>query len=212
MIRKKPLTCTSIALLGTLAAIALNGCSMNFVPIHYSRVNSAKSAAKPLERGPNAPGAFKHVFQFSAGTGYRFDPAQVDFSGGVVRLKRHPGPSGRFPSGRIFFETNSGVQFAALDGFAEVLGPANKGLTRYQISNDGSNWYYFHESRWKAATANPVHANSADEINAKIGHFHTEVGSGSLFVRAFLISKGSDPVEIRELQVLGIAPQTDGWD
>src|SRR4051812_30286046 len=75
-----------LALISMGIAILVTGCSLDVLPVHYSRVKSAQQAHAPIQRGPDAPGAFKKVWTFAPGGGYRFDPSRLELTG-VARFK-----------------------------------------------------------------------------------------------------------------------------
>jgi hypothetical protein len=183
---------------------------MDFIPVHFSRIKSAKYAEQPLLRGPNAPGAFKYSWNFASPQGYLFDPTQVELSGGMLHLKEVSGsPSQR----EAMIVANGGPSFVALDSLAATAGPANQGQFRFQLSPNNSSWYYFDGKKWNTAGPNSNQANTSEEIAANIGKFHSDVGTGQLSLRVFLISPhGKEPVELKEVTVQGIAPRVDGWD
>ncbi len=58
------------------------------------------------------------------------------------------------------------------------------GTVRYQISRNGTDWYYYN-SGWVAATLGYTHTNTKDDINTNISTFPTEIGTGNFYVRAF---------------------------
>ena len=87
---------------------------MDFVPVHYSRVNALKIAHQPIQRGPNAPGAFRRSWTFSGPAGFLFDPSRVQIVGGTARLHATALREG-------IIETGSGFslrrpRFISLDG------------------------------------------------------------------------------------------------
>lgn len=184
--------------------VNLLGCSVDLIPVHYSRVNSARSVHEPIARGPQAPGAFRAEYEMKMEGGYRWDPTQIELKGGIARMIPSRDPA--------MIETRRGREFVALDTFHEELGPSNQGLVKYQLSPDGTHWYYYDGAAWKAAMNLSTQTNPASVVSSHIGHFHSEVGSGSLFVRAYFLSPtGREVVELRKWVVEGISPKTDGW-
>ena len=192
------------------------GCSLDVMPVHYSWVNSARNANKPIERGPNAPGAFKKTWNFTQVGGYLFDPSKIEIAEGVARLKESNEPKGpKYSTARekAVMEASRNASYVALDSFVEKTGPKHQGEIRYQLSNDGSKWFYHDGKAWVSAFPVTHNSNTAQDVNSKITTFHTEAGAGNLHIRMFLISpKGAEPVELQEIEVGGIAPRTDGWD
>ena len=94
------------------------------------------------------------------------------------------------------------MAFSTLTSFSESLGSGNAGSVSYQLSPDGTNWYYHNGSNWAAASGSGQ-TNSASDINSDIGSFHSEVSTGSLRIRAFLNSNGSQAVELESVNVQG---------
>ena len=76
--------------------------------------------------------------------------------------------------------------------FTETLGAGNEGSVKYQISEDGSNWYYWNGSSWISAGVSDY--NTYSEINVNIDEFSTS--ANKIYVKAFLISDGSQKIEL----------------
>lgn len=192
-----------------------SGCSLDVLPIHSVRLNSARLAMRPLQRGPAAAGAFKKSWNFSQSGGFRYDPSKIEITQGAARLKSAPSPGRELAFSRdwMVMETSSGRPYEAIDGFQEILGPSHKGTVKYQISNDGTKWFYHDGTAWTLAIQNPEKANTAQDLNARVTNFHSEVGPGILYVKAFLMSpSGSEPVELKGIEVSGIAPMRDAGE
>ena len=101
--------------------------------------------------------------------------------------------------------------FTGLSSFSETLGAGNEGSIKYQISNNGTNWYYWNGSNWVAATAGYDHSNTAAEVNTNCGQFDDDVGGGDFYFKAFLHSDGTQAVELDEVTlgyVTNEAPST----
>jgi hypothetical protein len=189
-------------LIGLLAPLVyLSGCSMDFVPVHYSRVNALKIARQPLQRGPAAPGAFRRNWTFNGPAGFLMDPLRVRVSAGTASLSD---PQLR----EAMIETETGFPYAALDAFRDN----SKGMVRYQISPNGSKWYWHNGTAWVEADRNSSQTNTAGAVNAHISTFHTEAAPGVLQLKVFLLAPtGREVAEVREIQVEGVAPHYDGW-
>ncbi len=86
--------------------------------------------------------------------------------------------------------------YANIISFTETLGAANAGSVAYQLSKNGTNWYYHNDSSWTAVSVDSVHNNTATEVDNLITNFTTDVGTGDLYFKAFLISSGSQKVEL----------------
>lgn len=189
--------------------LALTSCSPDIVAVGRARLASARRASEPLPRGPASAGAFTQVWDFSSSGGYFMDPARVDLAGGIARLKPMSGSGFRAE----VLQTTGGRPYATLHSFEEVTGPGNRGLTKYQLSNDGAKWYFNDGTAWKPANPVSTQANTAAEINAKIDRFDVEVGPGVLYVKAFLIApSGGEPVELKQMKVGGVSVPTDSFE
>ncbi|MSR77219.1 MAG: hypothetical protein EXS63_03185 [Candidatus Omnitrophica bacterium] len=96
---------------------------------------------------------------------------------------------------------NKSVSFAAISDFRERLGTHHKGMITYQISRDGSNWYYHNGRHWVVA-ASIAESNTAAQVAQRIYLFPSEVGIGSFYFKAFLHSpSGVEPVELESLEL-----------
>ena len=193
-----------------LAAL-LGGCTVDVVPVHFSRVNSAKFAEQPLLRGPTAPRAFKYSWKLKQPEGNLFDPTDLEFTAAGVKFRAAKNPTSRERVG--VFVLQAGPWFEALDSFREQLGEGSKGFVRYQLSRDNSAWYFFDGKNWVLAGPTYHQANSEAEINPALGRFHAEVGTGALVLKVFLVAPtGNDPLVLGALELQGIAPRMDGWN
>ncbi len=195
-----------LILVNSTLLLSVSGCSLDVIPVHYSKINSAKEAKKPLERGENAPGAFTRTLGFSKNLGYAYDPAKVQLKDGAARLIGSKAT-------KATIETTTGIPFAAIDGFSEVTGPGHRGQVKYQFSNDASAWFYHDGKKWSPAGPNTDTANTSREADQALKTFHTDVGAGDLYVKAILISTSSaEPVELKEIKIQAVAPKMDGWN
>ncbi len=88
-------------------------------------------------------------------------------------------------------------QIDSFTGFTALTGPDHQGTIRYQLSTDGSDWRYWDGAAW--SMAGPGEDNDAATVDANIGLFDT--GSNRIFVRLFLLSDGSQQVEIDRLEI-----------
>ena len=186
---------------------------MDVLPVNSSRVKSAHLAERPLERGPTAPGAFQVKLTFEKPDGYAFDPSRIEVQNGVARVKHTVDSPTHWIRARSALETTSGIQFTALDRFTETAGPDSRGKIRYQLSINTAAWYYWDGTHWTPAGPSSELASSVADLNQGAATFHTEVGSGSLYIKALLISPtGSEPVSLKELSVSGVNTHRDGWE
>jgi hypothetical protein len=205
----------SAALASLVVAGGVVGCTMDVVPVSSSRVKSAKLAEQPLLRGPDAPGAFKHVWDFTQPKDKLFDPSDLEFSQAGVGLKKRTEKAPQTThSARVgIFVTKTGPWFTALDTFKEELGAAKEGFVRYQLSPDSSTWYYHDGKNWTPAGPNHQQANSSGDIQLHFGNFHTKVGEGTLVLKVFLVApQGSEGMHLKTVEIQGVSLSQDGWD
>jgi len=118
----------------------------------------------------------------------------------LSRVKLDPANQA-YPSDSPAIQNVTGLDYSSIRSFTEILGAGNQGLVRYQISNDGSTWYYYAGSAWASATSGLTHTNSAEEVNANISTFHTGVGAGTFHFKALLISDGTQQVELAQVNI-----------
>ncbi|USN58627.1 MAG: hypothetical protein H6767_00460 [Candidatus Peribacteria bacterium] len=70
---------------------------------------------------------------------------------------------------------------------------------KYQLSANGTDWKYYSGS-WITATGSVLNqTNTASEISAHITSFST--GGHSIYVKAFLVSDGSQQVSIDHIDI-----------
>ncbi|OGH89919.1 MAG: hypothetical protein A2537_02720, partial [Candidatus Magasanikbacteria bacterium RIFOXYD2_FULL_36_9] len=80
------------------------------------------------------------------------------------------------------------------------------GSIAYQISNNGSSWYYWNGSAW-AAASNSANSNSAAVVNTNIVAFSNTFPSGTFYWKAFLVSDGSQSISmIAQSSITNIFP------
>lgn len=94
-----------------------------------------------------------------------------------------------------------------LNGFLQSLGGNScAGIARYSLSSDGTNYYYHDGSSWAPSSAAWTEANDAINLGLVMNTFPTAIGTGNLFIKAHLISDGSNACEIDNLQIQGTKP------
>ena len=93
-----------------------------------------------------------------------------------------------------------GQAYTELYGFSHTLGSGSEGTVAYQISNDGIVWYWWNGSIWSPVSSS-ADANNAAGVNDNLAQFVDDVGTGVFFFRAFLLSDGSQTVEIEAVEV-----------
>ena len=95
-------------------------------------------------------------------------------------------------------QNNAGQAYNILDTFTETLSGNNQGTVKYQISNNGSDWYYYNGSIWASASGYSQ-TNTASEINTHATTFKDDVGIGNFYFKAFLHSNGFQAVELEQI-------------
>ena len=101
--------------------------------------------------------------------------------------------------GPTIFKTagDGGVDLVGLTGFAVTYGPGNVGTAEFQLSDDGVNWQYWNGAVW--STADDSQHNTAATVDANAAAF--DVSAEQIFVRAFLLSDGDQPVVLDNLSL-----------
>jgi len=79
------------------------------------------------------------------------------------------------------------------ESFSESLGAGNEGSVGYQLSKNGTDWDYWDGNEWTVAGTN---RNTAAEISANLASYLPL--QDTIFVKAFLISDGTQAVELEE--------------
>lgn len=72
-------------------------------------------------------------------------------------------------------------------------------LVKYQFSKDGNNFFYYNLGNWISASDSETQANSAPQISSSLKDF---ISSGALYIRAYLISDGTQSCELKNFSVI----------
>ena len=78
-----------------------------------------------------------------------------------------------------------GVAFEEISSFTETLGPGT-GNVQYQISNDGTTWFWWNAGNWGVSDTTYSQSNDQATINANIAQFDNDQGQGTFYFRAIL--------------------------
>ncbi len=99
----------------------------------------------------------------------------------------------------------TGVSYHYLTGLTETLGSNGcAGGSKYELSLDGSTWYYYTGAAWALANGTYAQATVASALTGVIMNgFAAQVGTGSVFFKAFLKSDGLQACEIDDLGMTG---------
>jgi len=125
----------------------------------------------------------------------------------AATVAQHGSPAS-YPTDNPTAVNISGQSYSTLTSFTETLGAGNVGTVKYQISNNGANWYYYNGANWIAATGY-AQSNTAAEVNTNIASFVADVGTGTFYLKAFLNSDGTQAVELDQID-LGYIPGSGG--
>ncbi|HID41736.1 MAG TPA: hypothetical protein EYP33_06250, partial [Pyrodictium sp.] len=94
-----------------------------------------------------------------------------------------------YPNPTITPITSEAISYTALYAFSYIPGPSHalsSAQIKFQISNDGSNWYFWNGNQWSQASSSSE-TNTAVEINQRLGDFVSQIGGGKFYFKAFLI-------------------------
>ena len=95
----------------------------------------------------------------------------------------------------------AGPSYTELLAFNHATGASNQGLVTYQISNNGLSWYWWSGTSWTAASG-PTDSNDSATLSDHIPQFVADVGTGTFYFRAYLLSDGSQTVELDSVELL----------
>ncbi len=76
--------------------------------------------------------------------------------------------------------------FKHLTSFSEQS--SGGGTAKYQISNNGTDWYYFDGNQWSGATDDSAYSNTASVVNDNIADFPNQIGIGNFYFRVYMDS------------------------
>ncbi len=99
--------------------------------------------------------------------------------------KYPPGDYALSPS--VTTRTGADLAGGELIGFSEKTGAGNVGNITYQLSPDGSTFYYYDGAGWANAGDDAAKSNTASEVDGQIAGFN-DIATSKLFVKAFLNS------------------------
>ncbi|MFH1286557.1 MAG: LamG domain-containing protein [Candidatus Magasanikbacteria bacterium] len=106
-----------------------------------------------------------------------------------------------FYAGGVSISNVVGQAYTTLDDFTETLGSGNQGNVFYQLSKNGTDFYFNTSSVWTLTTSTPDR-NPASVIATNISTFNNVIGSSTLFFKAFLTSNGSEEVQLDTISLL----------
>jgi len=101
---------------------------------------------------------------------------------------------------KIRIRNKTGVAYDDLQSFRTYYGGMNQGSNiGYQISNNGSNWYYFDGTSWVIASEDQY--NSESEVNENISRFSDQLGPGEFYFRVYIDTEGVSQINISSVQL-----------
>lgn len=115
------------------------------------------------------------------------------------------GPS-HYPTTRPALRTKTGFAYQHLSGFGHTLTAGSTGTVRYQLSPNGTTYYYHAGGTWQPATDSADQANTVDEVAGAISSLPVLTGNGTLVLRIYFISDGTQPIGLESIQLDGTAP------
>ena len=129
---------------------------------------------------------------------------QVTNSGGykqfVILKSKNTYPNTMPTSGTpVTLINNTGLAYETLTAFSISYGEADQNDAGFQISNNGTNWYFWNGSAWVQTTGNDY--NDASTINSNISSFATQVGSGTFYFKTFMLTDGAKQVDLASVSV-----------
>ncbi len=102
----------------------------------------------------------------------------------------------------IAIVANSGFAYEELYSIEETLGAGNQGEIFYIFSVDnGANWKYLNGATIDSVTQISLHNNTINELNSYFPKIKEELGTGTLLIKAFLLSNGVQPVQLDRLAI-----------
>ena len=99
--------------------------------------------------------------------------------------------TGRFPytaiADNLYITNKTGVDFTEVSAFSDSYAATSEASgIQYQISNNGTTWYYWDGSGWAPAGSNSANSNTAATTNTNISFFDNDIGTGTFYFRAYL--------------------------
>jgi|GEM_PF-1514250 len=171
---------------------------------YFSELDNVTSGAP----NPDTPKLLFSNFPLGSLTASRYFQYRTIFESDDVNsspdLIRVDAGSARYPSTTPAISSRLGSTYQTLNTFAVDLGSSGcTGTAKFQLSPDRTTWYYWNGSAWSTASASYAQANTDTEINAHIANLTNVIGTGTLYVKAFLPSDGTTACQIDQISVSG---------
>jgi hypothetical protein len=109
--------------------------------------------------------------------------------------------------------TKTGLNFYSLSGAIETVGSGgcSSGVVYnlgYGATYDTATWYYYTAGNWLTSGGTSATSNTATSLNASsaaaLTAFGTQIGTGTVYLKAFLQSSGESPCQLNSFQLDGL--------
>ena len=109
--------------------------------------------------------------------------------------------------------TKTGISFYSLSGAIETVGSGgcSSGVVYnlgYGASYDTATWYYYNAGSWLISRGTASTSNSAVSLNASraaaLATFGNQIGTGTVYLKAFLQSSGKSPCQLNSFEFDGL--------
>lgn len=115
---------------------------------------------------------------------------------------RFTGPTFDTSAPRVHGTT--GMPFAQLTRLEETLGSGGCSAgVGYTLSLDQTVWYWWNGTGWAVSNGTAAQSAGVTTTNSGLATFHSQVGSGTVYVRAHLKSSGTSACEIDQIRLIG---------
>ena len=112
-----------------------------------------------------------------------------------------------YDSGNPTIIGKTGVSYYSLATFAQTLGASCSSGVGYNIgvgaAYSSATWYYWNGSAWAVADGTVTQSNAATVISTNASTFGTQIGTGTLYIKALLKSSGSTACELDNVAATG---------
>lgn len=154
----------------------------------YSELNNTAINPPSLSLA-NVPD--NRYFQYRA----YFGSDNISYSPGLKKVMIGPA---HYPGDNATIVNKAGQKYLFLNSFFEIAGGGSAGAVRYQISANGTRWYYHNGTNWETAEGYSE-TNSAMEVNLNLWTFHSQIGTGTFYFKAFFHSDTIRQVELNRV-------------
>lgn len=140
------------------------------------------------------PNGVKEGWNVATTDGYIYlIPTKPEASAGIIRYKyTYPSP---LQAVIALADPNKAVAYDKLNSFSDEI--AGDGQIKYQLSNNGTDWYYWNGSIWTKGNDDVAQANLSSEINSHLTDFNAQVGNGEFYFRVYMIP--GSPVALKSV-------------